>query len=167
MILSRLAPLFLIPLVAAEGVHRLKLKKIPPATSDPALESLYLSQKYGGQYQTPMMGAGGVGRNVRLGRPTHQDGEELFWTQDGLKTEGGHNVPLSSKITALSDSNIGAYTNRRLHECAVLRRNSIRDSSSDRKLTLTHLSTRFLYFFSSKWSSTLGRSYLSHLLTIF
>ena len=111
MILSRLAPLLLIPFVAADGVHRLKLKKVPPASSNPALESAYLAQKYGAQVQTPMMGSGGVGRNIRVGRPTHQDGEDLFWTQeDGITLEGGHNVPLSSKDTPINDPNHGAYS---------------------------------------------------------
>ena len=109
MILSRLAPLLLIPFVAADGVHKLKLKKVPPASSNPALESAYLAQKYGGQLQVPMMGSGGLGRNIRLGRPTHQDGEDLFWTQDSIDLEGGHNVPLSSKANTISDPNLGAY----------------------------------------------------------
>ena len=100
MILSRLAPLLLLPFVAADGVHKLKLKKVPPASSSPALESAYLAQKYGAQLQVPMMGSGGLGRNIRPGRPSHQDGEDIFWTQDGISLEGGHNVPLSSKTTS-------------------------------------------------------------------
>ena len=97
MFLSRLAPLLIIPLVAAEGVHRLKLKKIPPAASNPALETAYLAQKYGAQVQTPMMGSGGYGRNIRIGRPTYQDGKDLFWTQKEIDMEGGHRVPLTSE----------------------------------------------------------------------
>ena len=81
--------LLLLPFVVAD-VHRLKLKKFSPTNADPTLETAYLSEKYGGQ--TPIMGAGGVGRNVRLSRPHEEDG--LYWTQDELK--GGHNVPLSS-----------------------------------------------------------------------
>lgn len=96
MLLSRLAPLVLLPFVAAEGVHKLKLKKLPPAASNPALESAYLAEKYGGRSQVPLMGAG-IGRNVRLSRPSVEDGEELFWTQDEFSVDGGHNVPLSSK----------------------------------------------------------------------
>ena len=96
MFLSRLAPLLIIPFVAAEGVHKLKLKKLPPAASNPALESAYLAEKYGGRSQVPLMGAG-IGRNVRLSRPSVEDGEELFWTQDEFSVDGGHNVPLSSK----------------------------------------------------------------------
>lgn len=96
MILSRLAPILLLPFVAAEGVHKLKLKKLPPTSSNPALESAYLSEKYGGsQFQTPLMGSGGSGRKVRIARPG-QDDDELFWTQD-LLSKGGHGVPLSSE----------------------------------------------------------------------
>lgn len=92
MILSRLAPLALLPFAAAGGVHKLKLKKLPQELPhNPALESAYLAEKYGGG-QTPLFGAGGVGRSVRLSRPGEDD--SLYWTQDSLK--GGHNVPLSS-----------------------------------------------------------------------
>jgi saccharopepsin len=96
MILSTLAPLLLLPFAAAaDGVHRLKLKKLPPTSSNPDLESAYLAEKYGvAQSQTPLMGSGGSGRKVRLGRPG-QDEDELFWTQE-LLTKGGHGVPLSS-----------------------------------------------------------------------
>jgi len=80
-------------------VHKLKLKKLPPTTSNPALESAYLSEKYGGsQFQTPLMGSGGSGRKVRIGRPG-QDDDELFWTQD-LLNKGGHGVPLSNFMNA-------------------------------------------------------------------
>ena len=96
MLLSRLAPLVLLPFAAAEGVHKLKLKKLAPAASNPALESAYLAEKYGGFAQTPLVGSS-IGRNVRLARPTVKDGEELFWTQDEFTAEGGHNVPLSSE----------------------------------------------------------------------
>ena len=96
MFLSRLAPLLIIPFVAAEGVHKLKLKKLQPTVQNPALETAYLAEKYGGRSQVPLMGSG-IGRNVRLSRPSVQDGEELFWTQDEFNLEGGHNVPLSSK----------------------------------------------------------------------
>ena len=96
MLLSRLAPLVLLPFAAADGLHKLKLKKLAPASSNPALESAYLAEKYGGRSQVPLMGSG-IGRNVRLSRPSVQDGEVLFWTQDEFNLEGGHNVPLSSK----------------------------------------------------------------------
>ncbi|EJF61236.1 endopeptidase [Dichomitus squalens LYAD-421 SS1] len=99
MLLSRLAPLVLLPFAAAAGLHKLKLKKLPPASSNPALESAYLAEKYGGRSQVPLMGAG-TGRNVRLSRPAVQDGEELFWTQEEFSVEGGHNVPLSNFMNA-------------------------------------------------------------------
>ncbi|OBZ70430.1 putative vacuolar protease A [Grifola frondosa] len=86
---------------AADGVHRLKLKKVAPVASNPALESAYLAEKYGGGVsQMPLMGSGGLGRNVRVSRPTHKDGEELFWTQEDLISQGGHNVPLSNFMNA-------------------------------------------------------------------
>jgi len=95
MILTTFAPLLLLPFVAANGVHRMKLKKLPPTASNPSLETAYLAEKYGavGQSQTPLIGTGGSGRNVRLGRPFKED-DGLFWTQEELK--GGHGVPLSS-----------------------------------------------------------------------
>lgn len=96
MILSSLAPLVfsLLPFVSATpGVHRLKLKKIPPVSNNPALESAYLAQKYGGsRAQIPLMGAGGAGR--QFDRPTQQNGEDLFWTQEEFND--GHGVPLTS-----------------------------------------------------------------------
>jgi saccharopepsin len=100
MILSTLAPLLLLlPCVAADGVHRLKLKKLPPTSSDPALESAYLAEKYGSaQSQTRLMGSGGSGRKVRLGRPGQGD-DELFWTQESL-SKGGHGVPLNNFMNA-------------------------------------------------------------------
>jgi saccharopepsin len=84
----------LAPLVLANGVHRLKLKKISPSLSDPSLEGQYLAQKYGAQSlsQTPLFGAGGAGR--RFSRPE----ENLYWTQEMLG--GGHNVPLSNFMNA-------------------------------------------------------------------
>ena len=92
MILSRLAPLILLPFVAADGLHKLKLQKIPQESRNHALETAYLAEKYGA-VQTPLFGAGGAGRNVRLSRPT--EGDNLYWTQDVL--QGGHNVPLTSE----------------------------------------------------------------------
>ncbi|TFK89830.1 endopeptidase [Polyporus arcularius HHB13444] len=99
MLLSRLAPLVLLPFVAAEGVHKLKLKKLAPAASNPALESAYLAEKYGGRSQVPLGGMG-IGRNVRLSRPSVQDGEELYWTQDEFTVDGGHGVPLTNFMNA-------------------------------------------------------------------
>lgn len=93
MIFSSYTPLVLslLPFVSA-GVHKLKLKKLPPTSSNPALESAYLADKYGAQLQTPLIGAGGSGR--RVSRPTTKDGEQLFWTQETIN--GGHSVPLNS-----------------------------------------------------------------------
>jgi saccharopepsin len=93
MILSTSVLLLLLPFVNANGVHRLKLKKLSPTPSNPALEAAYLAEKYGAVRQTPLMGSGGSGRSVRLGRPCKED-DGLFWTQEELK--GGHGVPLSS-----------------------------------------------------------------------
>ncbi|KAG6860376.1 aspartic proteinase precursor [Termitomyces sp. Mi166 len=80
--------LALLPFANAAGVHKLKLKKLPPVSNNPVLEAAYLADKYGASDQSPLMGAGGAGR--RLDRPTSKDGEQLLWTQEG------HNVPLSS-----------------------------------------------------------------------
>ncbi|KAG6837444.1 hypothetical protein H0H93_009538 [Arthromyces matolae] len=83
--------LALLPFVSA-GVHKLKLKKLAPAPSNPALETAYLADKYGDSLQSPLLGVGGAGR--RLNRPSSKDGEQLLWTQ------GGHNVPLSNFMNA-------------------------------------------------------------------
>jgi len=98
MIISTPLALFaLLPFVAGR-VHKLKLKKIPYTSANPALETAYLAEKYGTTQlqQTPLMGAGGSGR--RIGHPSTEDGEQLFWTQDMLK--GGHNVPLTNFLNA-------------------------------------------------------------------
>ncbi|KAF5387963.1 hypothetical protein D9615_000444 [Tricholomella constricta] len=98
MIFTTYTPLVLalLPFVSAAGVHKLKLKKLPPTSSNPALESAYLAEKYGAGPQAPLMGAGGSAR--RLGRPTSKNGEELFWTQEDIK--GGHHVPLNNFMNA-------------------------------------------------------------------
>ncbi|KAI0053541.1 Asp-domain-containing protein [Auriscalpium vulgare] len=100
MILSALAPLALVPLAAAAGVHRLPLKKLPPVASNPTLEGAYLANKYGAQSpsQMPLMGAGGAGRHmnpVRLG----QGNDDLYWTQEEA-LKGGHGVPLTNFMNA-------------------------------------------------------------------
>jgi saccharopepsin len=96
MIFTSFTPLVLslLPFVSADGLHRLKLKKLPTVSTNPELESAYLAEKYGApaQPQVPLMGAGGAGR--RFSRLRKQSGEDLFWTQEDLK--GGHSVPLSS-----------------------------------------------------------------------
>lgn len=94
--LAALTSLSLLPFASA-GVHKLKLQKLPASNSNPALESAYLSEKYGAEAQLPMMGAGGHGRQLRVAKPSFNgEGEELLWTQDAM-TKGGHGVPLSSK----------------------------------------------------------------------
>jgi len=91
-----LSPLFLalLPLVAASGVHKLKLQKIPSAASNPDLESAYLAEKYGviPQVRSPLIGAGGSGRRVQRPNKT-RNGEQLYQTQDEIN---GHGVPLTS-----------------------------------------------------------------------
>lgn len=172
MLLSRLAPLVLLPFVAADGVHKLKLKKLPPATSNPGLESAYLAEKYGGA-QLPLVGAG-IGRNVRLSRPSVQDGEELFWTQDEFTAEVGHNVPLSSechRFPRVRGTTLIVYV--RLHECTVLRRDLVGQSATDCELRSAPLSydahtdgscssRSFLTqgMFSSKWRRSATFTYL-------
>ena len=93
MILSRLAPLVLLPFASAAGVHKLKLQKLQPVSQDLAFESAHLAEKYGAQL--PLMGSGGAGRNVRLTRPTPEDG--LYRTQDEFRVQDGHSLPLSSQ----------------------------------------------------------------------
>lgn len=94
MIFSVLTPLLLLPFASA-GVYKHKLHKLAPQHNNPVLETAYLSEKYGSDPQIPLMGAGGVGRQLRLSRPSvNHEGEDLFWTQEMIN--GGHNVPLSS-----------------------------------------------------------------------
>lgn len=87
--LVKLSVLLLVPLVAAGGVHKLKLKKFAPAAFDPSLEGQFLAHKYGApsSQQLPLIGAGGSGRRI----PSLGDSKDLVWAQ------GGHPVPLSSK----------------------------------------------------------------------
>lgn len=93
--------LLLIPFVAAEGgVHKLKLKKLPYEPRNPALESLYLSHKYGAPQSQLTLSGAGAGGLEQISRPLHnENGEDLFWTQEGeVVLEGGHKVPLSSML---------------------------------------------------------------------
>ena len=100
MILSVLAPLLLLPFASA-GVHKLKLHKLPQTLQNPSLEAAYLSEKYGGR-QVPMLGAGGLGRPMRVARPSYnEEGEDLLWTQDAV-AQGGHGVPLTSQCSHLN-----------------------------------------------------------------
>jgi saccharopepsin len=96
----RVAPLvLLLPFVAAQGVRKLKLQKLPAALGNQELETAYLAEKYGGVVQAPLLGAGGSGRQVRLGNPAGVE-DELFWTQEENEFGSGHNVPLSSTSAA-------------------------------------------------------------------
>jgi saccharopepsin len=103
MILTKLTPLLLLlPFAAADGIHRMKLKKLPAiAHQDPELAVAHLAQKYGSQL--PLAGAGGLGRKVRPGSIINSDrprgGDDLFWTQSQheLATKAGHGVPLTSQ----------------------------------------------------------------------
>ncbi|EJD01470.1 aspartic peptidase A1 [Fomitiporia mediterranea MF3/22] len=99
MIFSVFAPLLLLPFATAAGVHKLKLHKIQRENANPYLETAYLSEKYGGDSQLPLMGAGGAGRQLRLARPSvNEEGENLLWTQEMIN--GGHNVPLTNFMNA-------------------------------------------------------------------
>jgi saccharopepsin len=96
----------LVPLLAAalpfvsasNGVHRMKLKKLPAVAQDPSLESQFLANKYGAATpQMPFAGLGGAGRRVA---PKPEDG--LFWTQNtgSVVANGGHGVPLTNFMNA-------------------------------------------------------------------
>ena len=108
--------LVLLPLTAAE-VARLKLHKIPQVSQNPDLETAYLASKYGvARPQSPLMGASGFGRRLRVGN----QGEDFFWTQDGAK-KSGYTVPLTSTSVRLYEYGYNVtLTARRLHECSVL-----------------------------------------------
>lgn len=112
-------PIFLalLPFVFAARVQRLKLNKIPTVNDNPQLEAAYLAEKYGAtlQPQAPLMGAGGSGR--RVDRPARMGDDDLFWTQEQLKS--GHGVPLTSTQRCLVPP-FDFIRFPRLHECAVL-----------------------------------------------
>ncbi|KZT26870.1 endopeptidase [Neolentinus lepideus HHB14362 ss-1] len=95
MIISTVLSFLALPFLAANaaGLHKLKLKKLQPVSSNPSLEAAYLAEKYGAQPQTPLFGAGGQGRRVQ------QEDDDLYWTQE-VALEGGHGVPLSNFANA-------------------------------------------------------------------
>ncbi|EPQ59492.1 aspartic peptidase A1 [Gloeophyllum trabeum ATCC 11539] len=95
MILSSVLTFLVLPFLTANaaGVHKLKLKKLQPVASNPELEAAWLAEKYGGQPQTPLFGAGGQGRRVQQG------GDDLYWVQE-IAVAGGHGVPLSNFANA-------------------------------------------------------------------
>lgn len=101
MILTSLTPLLLLPFAAANGVHRMKLKKLPAiAHEDPSLAVAHLAQKYTSQF--PLAGAGGLGRKFQppsiINADRQRGGDDLFWTQgqQDVSVKAGHGVPLSS-----------------------------------------------------------------------
>lgn len=107
--------LFLLPYVSA-GVHKLKLQKIPQASSSHILETAYLAEKYGVEVPlqyVPLMGAGGTGRNIHL----NSHDEDLHQDQADL-VNGGHEVPLKSKFPFVRVARPSLRP--RLHECSVL-----------------------------------------------
>ncbi|KAG2123281.1 Asp-domain-containing protein [Suillus clintonianus] len=82
--------LVLLPFTSA-SVHTLKLKKLPQVSLEHALETAFLTEKYGAQtpyQQLPLMGVGGAGRNIR---PTLEE-NSLVWNQEFIND--GHRVPL-------------------------------------------------------------------------
>jgi saccharopepsin len=97
MILATLATLLLLSFATADRVHRLKLNKLQPVTSNPSFESAYLAQKYGAQ-SPQLIGAGGAGRHIRIRPPGTTADDDLFWTQQEVM--GGHGVPLTNFMNA-------------------------------------------------------------------
>lgn len=92
MVSSLLISLLLLPFAnAADGIHRMKLKKAPQTAPGSAEEAALLAQKYGGQL--PLAGAGGFGR--KFASPPSDRNGDLVWTQE-INPNGGHGVPLSS-----------------------------------------------------------------------
>lgn len=90
---------------ALAGVHKFPLHKLTPAAhnTNPGLEVMYLSEKYGAANvggQVPLLGSGGAGRRLGFAKPSHdENGEQLLWTQEEFG-KGGHGVPLTSTFSA-------------------------------------------------------------------
>ncbi|KAG8966094.1 Vacuolar protease A [Tulasnella sp. 419] len=95
--LASLLPLALLPLCADAAVHRMKLQKMP-ISPDSLSDVDFLAQKYGAQ--TPLVGAGGLGR--KISPPSAERDQSLYWTQNQqeLLNQGGHGVPLSNFANA-------------------------------------------------------------------
>jgi saccharopepsin len=92
MVSSLILSLLLLPFAnAADGIHRMKLKKTAQTAPGSAEEAALLAQKYGGQL--PLAGAGGFGR--KFANPPPENTGDLVWTQR-VVADGGHGVPLSS-----------------------------------------------------------------------
>ncbi|KAF8508679.1 aspartic peptidase A1 [Hysterangium stoloniferum] len=103
MILSTFIPLFFVPYVFANGIHRFKLQKMPAvAHADYSTAVMQLTRKYGGNGQIPLAGAGGLGRKFSLvGEDHQQGGNDLFWPQGDMNEQAGHtSVPLTDYMNA-------------------------------------------------------------------
>lgn len=107
MLLSAFATILVVLPFTSAGVHKLKLNKLPQVLPGNALETAYLTEKYGAQThneQLPLMGAGGAGRNIRP--PVEQD--SFVWDQEFIN--GGHSVPLTNFVNAQYYTEIGLGT---------------------------------------------------------
>ena len=123
MILSAALPLlFFSPFAAADGVHRMKLKKLPTLPhEDNSLAISQLARKYGAQ--VPLAGAGGLGRKFASDNLVNKDrkpgSEDLYWTQSKQEINGGHSLPLNS-MSSLCYPCLCLTVSFRLHERSVL-----------------------------------------------
>ncbi|KIJ43148.1 hypothetical protein M422DRAFT_170318 [Sphaerobolus stellatus SS14] len=97
MIFSRaVLSLLLFPFASAvDGVHRMKLEKLPTVPyEDHALAVAHLARKYGAQ--KPLAGAAGLGRKFASGRHS----EDLYWSQSKEDMNGRHSLPLNKFMNA-------------------------------------------------------------------